>query len=67
MVIESPQGHETQLSFKLEFKCTNNQAEYEVLIIRLEVLLGMGASMVEVTCDSELGINQIAGNFQCKS
>ena len=57
VIIESPQGCETLLSFKQEFECTNNQAEYKALIIALDVLLGMGASMIDITGDSQLVIN----------
>ncbi|GKV20231.1 hypothetical protein SLEP1_g30388 [Rubroshorea leprosula] len=39
IVIISPTGLKTQMSFQLDFNCTNNQAEYEALIIGLEVLV----------------------------
>ena len=38
VVIESPQGQRWQFAFQLDFRCTNNQAEYEALIIGLEIL-----------------------------
>ena len=38
IVIISPKGIKTTLSFNLAFKCTNNQAEYEALVIGLEIL-----------------------------
>ena len=43
IVIISPKGIKTTLSFNLTFKCTNNQAEYEALVIILEILLKLGA------------------------
>ena len=39
IVIISPKGIKTTLSFNLTFKCTNNQAEYKALVIGLEILL----------------------------
>ncbi|XP_050217499.1 uncharacterized protein LOC126668337 [Mercurialis annua] len=36
--IISPLGASYQLSYKLHFECTNNQAEYEALIFGLEIL-----------------------------
>ena len=39
IVIILPKGIRTTLSFNLAFKCTNNQAEYEALVIGLEILL----------------------------
>ena len=43
IVIISPKGITTTLSFNLVFKCTNNQAEYEALVIDLKILLELGA------------------------
>ena len=43
IVIISPKGIKTILSFNLAFKCTNNQAEYEALVIGLEILMELGA------------------------
>ncbi|CAL2238301.1 unnamed protein product [Prunus armeniaca] len=48
VVIESPQGQRWQYAFQLDFKCTNNQAEYEALIIGLEILKEMKATRVLV-------------------
>ena len=39
---------------QLEFKVTNNQAEYEAYIFSLEVLRGMGAENVTMFGDSML-------------
>ncbi|GKV29593.1 hypothetical protein SLEP1_g38503 [Rubroshorea leprosula] len=39
IIIISPASLKTQMSFQLDFNCTNNQAEYEALIIGLEVLV----------------------------
>ncbi|CAL8993010.1 unnamed protein product [Prunus brigantina] len=44
VVIESPQGQRWQFAFQLDFRCTNNQAEYEALIIDLEILGEMKAT-----------------------
>ena len=39
----SPKGMKTTLSFNLAFKYTNNQVEYEALVINLEILLELEA------------------------
>ncbi|GKV17141.1 hypothetical protein SLEP1_g27682 [Rubroshorea leprosula] len=43
----SPSGLKTQMSLQLNFNCTNNQAEYEALIIGLEMLVELKVSMVK--------------------
>ena len=51
IVIISPKGIKTTLSFNLAFKCTNNQAEYEALVIGLEILLELRAQEVHIISD----------------
>ncbi|XP_024156245.1 uncharacterized protein LOC112164254 [Rosa chinensis] len=67
IVIESPTGQKHQYAFKLDFNCTNNQAEYEALIIGLEVLEELGATRVKVFGDSLLVINQMLQVFRCSN
>jgi ribonuclease HI len=50
---------------RLEFKCTNNQAEYEALAIGLEALLDMKARNVEACGDSQLEVKQVLGESWC--
>ena len=67
IVIQSPHYRRTEMSFKFDFACTNNQAKYNALIIGLEILLEMGASIVHIKGDSNLIIDQIAGDFRIRS
>ena len=53
-MIISPKGVKTTLSFNLAFECTNNQAEYEALVIRIEIQLELGAKDVRVIGDSQV-------------
>ena len=39
VLLISPMGVQTQLSFQLTFQCSNNQVEHEALIIDLKILL----------------------------
>jgi ribonuclease HI len=48
----------------LEYFCTNNQAEYEAILLGLQVLSSMGVKYVEAFGDSLLVVQQIAGTFQ---
>jgi ribonuclease HI len=50
----SPNGVCYELYVRLEFACTNNQAEYEGLLHRLEFLREMGVDEVEALGDSNL-------------
>ncbi|KAM1184237.1 hypothetical protein ACFX15_013225 [Malus domestica] len=67
IVIQSPHNDRWYFSLKLDFECTNNQAEYEALVIGLGLLLDLRATRALVLGDSELVINQINGSFRCMS
>ena len=67
VVITSPEGTKTALSFNLDFECTNNQAEYEALIIGLQILQDLGAKEILVIGDSQLVLKQLMGEYKCTS
>ncbi|XP_070681686.1 uncharacterized protein [Malus domestica] len=67
IVIQSPNHDRWYFSLKLDFKGTNNQAEYEALIIGLGILHDLRATRALILSDSELVINQLNGSFQCIS
>jgi ribonuclease HI len=64
-VIISPHGVEYELSIRLEFKCTNNQPEYEALLTGLETLVELGVLRAEVFGDSNIVVQQIKGESRC--
>ena len=48
-------------------QCTNNQVEYEAIILGLEALSNLITSSIEVLGDSQLVINQLNGDYMCLS
>ena len=54
------------LSFKLEFPCSNNTAEYEAYLTRLAMTLEMGIKHLKVMGDSNLVVCQTKGSFSLK-
>ena len=67
IVIISPREVKTTLSFNLAFECTNNQAEYEALVIVLEILLELGVKDVLVIRDSQLVLRQLTREYKCNN
>ena len=53
------QGH----AYRLNFKCTNNMAEYEALLLGLKLLKALGATKFSILGDLDLVIQQMKGNF----
>ena len=64
IVIIIPEGIRLEHSFRLGFKASNNEAEYEALIVGLRTVLGMGVRDVEIYSDSRLVVNQVQGSFE---
>ena len=65
-VITSPIGQGFNFFFRLEFEATNNVAEYEELLLRLEIAKDMGIKMLNIRGDSDLIILQVKNHFSCK-
>jgi hypothetical protein len=54
-----------EFAVRLEFTCTNNQAEYEGLIHELELLREMGVKEIEALEDSNLVVQPVKGECRC--
>nr|XP_023893874.1 uncharacterized protein LOC112005804 [Quercus suber] len=66
VVLQSPEGDTVECMIHLEFPTTNNEAEYEALIAGLNLVKAAGGKKVIVYCDSQVIVNQISGEYECK-
>ena len=57
IVVIITEGIKLEHSFKLGFKASNNEAEYEALLARLRVVSNLSAKEVEVYSNSRLVVN----------
>ncbi|XP_020705355.1 uncharacterized protein LOC110116200 [Dendrobium catenatum] len=64
LIFVSPEGHTLHYSYSLSEPHTNNEAEYEALIVGLELAIQMSIMRVKFFGDSQLIINQVAGIFK---
>jgi ribonuclease HI len=65
VVLVSPRGVIFEQSVRLEYFCTNNQAEYEAILLGLQILSSMGVKHVDASGDSLLVVQQVISVFQC--
>jgi len=65
-ILESKLGRSKIYSYKLALEFTNNIAEYEALILALQLLKCLGAKMISVYGDSKLIIKHIKGEYSAK-
>ncbi|CAL9025756.1 unnamed protein product, partial [Prunus brigantina] len=59
VVLVNPEGQATALSFKLNFPCTNNTAEYEAFIAGMSTAREMGVERIKIIGDSNLVLSQL--------
>ena len=63
----TPEGDEIRCMIQLDFPTTNNKAEYEALVARLDLAKTAGAENIVVHCDSQVVTSQINGGYECKN
>jgi ribonuclease HI len=65
VVLIDPTGDQVKYMVHLEFKATNNMADYEALIFGLSVALSLGICQLLVKGDSQLIIKQVREECSC--
>ncbi|KAL5576126.1 hypothetical protein UlMin_017825 [Ulmus minor] len=66
VVLQNPSREKITRAFKFDFTVTNNEAEYEALIIGLRMAKDLDVQKIVVFCDSQLVVNQITDTFGTK-
>jgi ribonuclease HI len=67
IVLQAPNGKVSKFAYRLEFDATNNVAEYEALLLGLELCKDRGVKCLCIRGDSDLVIQQLKNKFACKS
>ena len=67
VVLFSPEQDRIKCMVRLEFHTTNNKAEYEALIARLDLARATGAKNMIVYRDFQVVTSQVNGSYECKS
>ena len=66
VVLRTPEGVDLERAVAFKLKASNNEAEYEALILGLHLAEICGASKLVVHCDSQLVVGQVLGDFEVK-
>ncbi|XP_028055974.1 uncharacterized protein LOC114260115 [Camellia sinensis] len=66
VTLTSQEGEKFHLSYKLDFEYSNNEAEYEALILGLIAAQKKGLRKLKIWGDSKLVIKQTMGDFTLK-
>ena len=62
-----PSGNKMLVACRLEFRCTNNTTEYEVLIHGIEKAVDIGVSKIQIFGDSEIVVKWVRNQIHCIS
>ncbi|XP_074271211.1 uncharacterized protein LOC141595136 [Silene latifolia] len=66
LVLRSPQGEKLIQAVRCDFRATNNEAEYEALILGLQLALDLRVSHIEVYIDSDLIVNHVNDSYAAR-
>ncbi|XP_042437008.1 uncharacterized protein LOC122022972 [Zingiber officinale] len=64
ILLISPKEEQMQLSVRLDYQATNNEAEYEALIAGLQAARHVVAIRVLIHSDLQLAVQQLSGTFE---
>ena len=67
MVIQTPEGYKIECIIRLDFPTTNNEAEYEALVVGLDLARAADAENMIMHCDSQVITSQINGDYKCRN
>ncbi|XP_073137642.1 uncharacterized protein [Henckelia pumila] len=67
VLLISPHGDEIRLAVRLDFRASNNEAEYEAVLIGLRAAKQAGAARVHLYSDSQLVAQRVNGTYEVKN
>ena len=66
LVLVSPEKITIEKSLRLGFPATNNEAEYEALLVGMTMVQKMGGKAIEVFSNSRLVVRQVQGELEAR-
>ena len=67
MVLYSLEGDKIEFMVRRDFPTTNNEADYEALIVGLDLAKVVEAENLVVYCDSQVVTSQVNRDYNCKN
>ena len=66
LILTSPEGVHVEYALRFLFLASNNKAEYEVIIVGLNLAHSMEVEQLQVCNDSQLVVRQIEDSYEAK-
>ena len=67
IVLVTPEKLVVGKSLRLGFLTTNNETEYEALLVGMEMVSRLGREVLEIYSDSHLVVRQVNGEFEARN
>ena len=67
LILTSPEGIDIEYALRFGFQASNNEAEYEAVIVGLNLVHSLEVDQLEVCSDSQLVVRQIEDTYEAKS
>ncbi|XP_010241423.1 PREDICTED: uncharacterized protein LOC104586028 [Nelumbo nucifera] len=65
-LILTPDDAVIEYALRFDFPASNNEAEYEALLVRLQLARDLGSKHIEVFSDSQLVVNHVNGEYEAR-
>ncbi|KAL0403666.1 UNVERIFIED_CONTAM: Retrovirus-related Pol polyprotein from transposon gypsy [Sesamum radiatum] len=66
ILLQGPDGIEIEVATRLSFPTTNNEAEYEAMVLGLQLAIEAGVREINVCTDSQLVAMQVEGSYETR-
>ena len=66
LILTSPDGIDVEYVLIFEFQASNNEAEYEAVIVGLNLAHSMEADQLKICSDSQLVVKQIEDSYEAR-
>ena len=66
LILTSPEGIDIKYALKFGFQASNNEVEYEAVIVGLNLVHSLEVDQLEVCSDSQLVVKQIEDTYEAK-
>ncbi|GAV68091.1 RVT_3 domain-containing protein, partial [Cephalotus follicularis] len=66
LVVTSPDGWTLEYALRFGFKATNNEAEWEALIVGMTIAKHLDVQKIEASSDSQLMVGLVSGEYDAR-
>ena len=66
IILTTPERIQLEYALQFRFKASNNEVEYEALLVGLQLVTGIGVKQVQIYNESQLVVNQVLQQYEAR-